>query len=225
MDLEHGLTGHSRFLLDAQQDLAAHHHAREPGFGRALAGNRLDLPSPSQDCDPVCDLQHLLELVRDEDDRLPLLLQSADDLEQFGRLLGCQHCSGLVEDEDLGTAVERLQDLDALLLADADVLHVSLRVHGKAEALGELPHPLDRGVVIEQHSGMRRLAGEHDVLGNGHDRDQHEVLVHHPDPVPDRLAGRPECDRLPADQDLAAVRLVQPVDDVHERRLARAVLT
>ena len=38
------------------------------------------------------------------------------------RLLRREHRRRLVEDQDVGAAVERLQDLDALLLADADVL-------------------------------------------------------------------------------------------------------
>ena len=38
-----------------------------------------------------------------------------------------QHRRGLVEDEDVGAAVERLQDLDALLLADRDVLRRARR--------------------------------------------------------------------------------------------------
>src|SRR5713101_4059619 len=142
LDFEQRLARGSRFLFDTQQDLAAHHHARESRLRRALAGNRLDLPSPSQDRDPICDLDDLLELVRDEDERLALRLQPADDLEQLGRLLGCQDGCGLVEDEDLGSAVERLQDLDSLLLADADVLHARLRVDGKPEPFGELADSL-----------------------------------------------------------------------------------
>ena len=50
---------------------------------------------------------------------LPCSIRLLDDLEQLVRLLRRQHGGRLVEDEDVGAAVERLQDLDALLLADA----------------------------------------------------------------------------------------------------------
>ena len=99
------------------------------------------------------------------------------------RLLRRQHGRRLVEDEDVGLAVERLQDLDPLLLADADVLDPRVRVDGEVERVGELLHALLGRVVVEQHAGVRRLLGEHDVLGHRHDRDEHEVLVHHADPA------------------------------------------
>ena len=50
------------------------------------------------------------------------------------------------------------------------------------------------------------------------------MLVHHPDPLLDRVAGRVHHDRLAADPDLPLVRRVEPVEDVHQRRLAGAVL-
>ena len=57
-----------------------------------------------------------------------------------------------------------------------------------------------------------------------HDRDEHEVLVHHPDPAADRVLRGAEADALALEQDLALVGPVEPVDDVHQRRLAGAVL-
>ena len=50
------------------------------------------------------------------------------------------------------------------------------------------------------------------------------MLVHHPDTGVDRSARRAEAHRLPADLDLALVRVIEPVEDVHQRRLAGAVL-
>ena len=81
--------------------------------------HRRDRLSAAERRDPVGDLEHLVQLVRDEDDRRALPRQRADDLEELVRLLRRQHGGRLVEDQDLGAAIERLQDLDALLLADA----------------------------------------------------------------------------------------------------------
>ncbi len=50
------------------------------------------------------------------------------------------------------------------------------------------------------------------------------MLVHHADAEADRPAGRADLDLLAAEQDLALVGLVEPVEDVHQGRLARAVL-
>ena len=49
-------------------------------------------------------------------------LQRREHREQVARLLRGQHGRRLVEDEDPGAAVQRAQDLDALLHADRDVL-------------------------------------------------------------------------------------------------------
>ena len=64
-----------RRLLDAQQHLAADHRAGERLLGRALARHRLDLLAAPQDGDPVGDLEHLVQLVADEDDRLAVGLR------------------------------------------------------------------------------------------------------------------------------------------------------
>ena len=50
------------------------------------------------------------------------------------------------------------------------------------------------------------------------------MLVHHADPVVDRVLRRAEGHGLPADDDLALVGLIEAVEDVHERRLPGAVL-
>ena len=187
-------------------------------------GQRLDLLAAPQHGDPVRDLGHLVQLVADEDDRLALLGQALDDREQLLRLLRRQHRGRLVEHEDVGAAVERLQDLDALLLADGDVLDDRARVDGEPEPRRDLAHALLGRRVVEQDAVVHRLGREHDVLGDRHHRDQHEVLVHHADAVLDRGLRRAELGRLAVDQDLALVRPVEAVEDVHQRRLAGAVL-
>jgi hypothetical protein len=62
-----------------------------------------------------------------------------------------------------------------------------------------------------------------DVLGDGEDRDQHEVLVHHADAGGHRVPGRRRSP-VAVDEDLALVGLVEPVEHVHQRALAGTVL-
>ena len=71
-------------------------------------------------------------------------LEVAQDLEQLQRLLRRQHRGRLVEDQDVGLPVERLQDLDALLLADRDVGDQRIGVDLEVEAARELAHALVR---------------------------------------------------------------------------------
>ena len=72
--------------------------------------------------DLVGDREHLVELVRDEDDRQALGLELAQVAEQLVDLLRHQHRGRLVQDQDAGAAVEHLEDLHPLPVADAEVL-------------------------------------------------------------------------------------------------------
>ena len=89
---------------------------------------------------------------------MPSLRQRAQDLEQLRRLLRREHGGRLVEDQDVRLAVERLQDLDALLLADGDVLDARVRVDVEAEASRRAPRTRScGGAVVEQDAAPRRL--------------------------------------------------------------------
>ena len=85
---------------------------------------------------------------------------------------GVRTARRLVEHEDLRAAVERLEDLDALLLGDGDVLDARVGIDREAEAVGELAHAAPGLADVEQHPGVRRLLGEDDVLGHRHHGDR-----------------------------------------------------
>ena len=150
--------------------------------------------------------------------------QPAQDGEDLRRLLGRQHGRRLVEDEDPGLAVERLEDLDPLLPADRQRPTLA---SGSISNPNRLPSSMIRrraSLAVEEDRVGHRLLAEEDVLGDGQHRDEHEVLVDHADAAGDRVGGSGDLDRLAVEQDLALVRRRQPVEDVHQRRLAGAVL-
>ena len=123
----------------------------------------------------------------DEDDRDALLRQRPDDLEQLACFLRGQHGSRLVEDDNVGVPVQRLHDLDALLLPDGDVFDPRVRVDRELERVGDVAHASLRRALVDEDARVCRLVREHDVLGDGHHRNQHEVLVHHADAALDRI--------------------------------------
>ena len=133
-DVEHDVAGRGGRLVDGEGHVAAHHQRGEGllgGLGRV--GLTDHLPAPEHD-DAVGDGEHLAELVGDEDDRLPLLHQALDHREELVDLAGREHGRGLVEDEDVGLAVERLDELDALLLADRQVADDGVRDRSRARS-------------------------------------------------------------------------------------------
>ena len=220
-----GRSGRVRFAaIDGQRHLAADHQLGEVFLVRlgwdALAD---DLAAPD-DRDPVRDLEDLVQLVADEDDAVALGRQAPQDLEDLLRLLRRQHRGRFVEDEDLRVAVERLQDLDPLLPADRQRADLDLRVDFEAEPATEVDDALVGLLAIEETAADGGLLAEDDVLGDAQDRDEHEVLMDHADPAADRVRRPGQVDLGAVDEDLALVRAREPVEDVHQGRLARAVL-
>ena len=131
-----------RGLLDPQHDLAADHERARPSGVAPSRGTVSICLALAEDGDPVRDLEHLVQLVADEDDRLPVGLERADDREELARLLRREDGRRLVEDQDLGAAVERLQDLGALLHPDADRRDARFGPHREAELRRELADAL-----------------------------------------------------------------------------------
>ncbi len=108
-------------------------------------------------------------------------------------LLRHEHGRGLVEDDDLGTSVEDLQDLDPLPLADTEVFDELVGVEPEAVRVGD---PLDLG-ACGITDPVHLLGAEHDVLGDSEVVGELEVLEDHADPVldgarPGRTSG-PRC--------------------------------
>src|SRR5207302_9409701 len=64
---------------------------------------------------------------------------------------------------------------------------------------------------------------ERQVLKLSQKLDQLKTLVHHTDPMLDRMGGRRDGDALPVQLDTARGRLDQAVDGAHQRGLSRAV--
>ena len=221
LDPKDRLADLDRRLLEPEQDRPADHHLGELGLrgvGRACLP---DDPPAAEDRDAVRDLHDLVELVADEHDgpsRLPELPQVA---EQVLRLVRGEHRRRLVQDQDLDTPVEGLQDLDALFLADREVLDDGARIDSEGVRLGELGDALPRGVDIETGSP---LLAEDDVLGDREGIDEHEVLVDHADPERDGVSRRADLHLLAPHADAAAVRRVHAVEHPHQSRLAGPVL-
>ena len=176
-------------LVDGELDRSADHQLCQLGLAGGLRCRRGDDRATADHGDPVRDGDHLFELVRDEDDGRPVVAQGSHDADQLVDLLRGQHRGGLVENQDLGVVGECLDDLDTLLHSHRDVLDDRFGVDGEPVPFGHLMHEVSRLVPVENAQTAGRLAAEHDVLGDGEDRHQHEVLVHHPDPGGDGVAG------------------------------------
>src|SRR5215213_303364 len=99
-----------------------------------------------------------------------------------------------------------------------------VRIDGELEFFGELSD-LRGGAFEIECDRAAWLRAEHDVLGDSHRLDEHEVLVDHADAERDSIVRRFNVSHLAVEEDLAAVRSVEAVSDAHRSRLPRTVLT
>src|ERR1700741_3340032 len=99
-----------------------------------------------------------------------------------------------------------------------------VRIYREFEFFRELPDFC--GIIPEVEREIRSGFGaEHDVLGDSHRLNQHEVLVDHADAEGNRIVRRFDISNLAVDDDLAAVCRVEAVSNTHRRRLPGAVFT
>ena len=152
--------------------------------------------------------------------------QAREDLEELGRLLRRQHGGRLVQHEDLGAAVERLQDLDALLLADADVLDACIRVDREARSAPASSRTRASRAARSRAARRRASAPPPRTMFSATVITGISMKCWCTIPIPAAIASFAESNAtgFPFDPDLALVGPVEPVEDVHQRRLAGAVL-
>ena len=103
-----------------------------------MGGDRVNVFAFAKDRDAVRDLQHFVQFVRDENDRLVIRLHRAHDFKQFFCFLRGQYGSRLVQDKDVRSAVECLDDLDCLFLRDRHVVDFFIRVDLESVFIGNL---------------------------------------------------------------------------------------
>ena len=199
LDLEDraGRVGRRRGRPSSETSRPTISSARSSSFGLGRDPLADDLAAPD-DRDPVGDLEDLVELVADEDDAVALGREAAQDGEDLLGLLRRQDGRRLVEDEDPGLAVERLEDLDPLLPADRQRADLGVGVDLEAEPPAELDDPPLGLLAVEEDRVGHRLFAEDDVLGDGEDRDEHEVLVDHADAAGDGVGRAGQVDLLPS---------------------------
>ena len=154
----------------------------------------------------------------------PCALQLPEDAEEMVGLVGRQHAGRLVEDQRVGAAIERLQDLHALLQADRqladDRVGIDLqrvfaleplqlaRAHARCRAFSSVPPSTPSMTFSSTVNGSTSMKCWCTM------------------PMPAAIAASEEWigDLLAVDADRAGVGMVEAVEDRHQRRFAGAVL-
>ena len=191
--------------------------------GRLRAGLADDL-APADDRDPVGDGRTSRSLWVMKTIEVPLSRSSRMTRIRSSVSCGVSTAVGSSRMSTLASCISALTISTRCWMPTGQVSDERVGRDRQAVALGDLGHVAPGPPAVQEAEGLGVLVAEGDVLGDGEDGDQHEVLVHHADAGRHRVARTLEGDRLAVDQDLAPVGLVEPVEHVHQRALAGAVL-
>ena len=163
-----------------------------------------------------------MQLVGDEDDGLAVGAHVAHDLEQAVRLLRGQNGGRLVEDQDLRSAEQNLDNLDGLLLRNGKIVDLGHRIEVEAILFADGGNLLCRSANVEL---ALFLQTENDILRDRQDIDQLEMLMDHADAVGKGVLGGADLDLHAVFQNVPLLRHVDTGQHVHQRGLAAPVFS
>ena len=138
------------------------------------------------------------------------------------RLIRGQNPGRFVQNQDIGLPIERLEDFHPLLVTHRQILDQRVGVHVQLifprQIRQHLARPREGGV---QH---RAILGPQDhVFQNREILHQLEMLEHHANAGANGALAVGNGGQLAIHQYLPGIGLVKPVEDRHQRRLARAI--
>ena len=196
-----------------------HHVLAAGGLRRELAGER----TVAQAGDLVGEHLHLVEAVRDVEGGAAIGAHPVDVGVELLRLAVGQRRGRLVEDQDARLGGGGAGDLHQLLLRLGQARDLGARVDRIVDEV-QVPGRLGAGGGPVDRDAAADLGAEEDVLGDGELGDEVDLLRSDGDAGGLRLLRAREADRLAVEAELARGRAEAAAEDVHQRRLAGAVL-
>ena len=159
----------------------------------------------------------------DEDNRPPFRLELAHQRQKVLDLRRGEHGGRLVENQDVGAAIEQAQDLQ-------DLAHVDRRVDGLQPPVdrdaGKRGDPFRFGLClapVDQAAEPHGFARQNQVLEKRQRRRQHELLMDQADAAREGVGRAFQLDRPIVEDHGSLVRSVDALQDAHQRRLAGPV--
>src|SRR5579883_587108 len=213
-----------RWFLHPQQHVAPHHHARNLFLVRLFGYEMANHLAPAQHRDIIGDFQHLTQLMGDENNRLAAFHQSAQHDKEIVGLLWRQHAGRLIENQDIGAAIQHFENLDPLLQTNRQIAGAGAGINRQPILRRKFADIRVSFGCVEDINVVDWLATQRDILTHRQWRDQHKVLMHHADAKRNGVAWARDVRQLAIDIDFTGIWAQQTVEDVHQRGFAGAVL-
>src|SRR5437016_5902736 len=115
LDMQHNRTWMRGSLIHAQQNFAPHHHASDFGLVGLASYQVARVLATPQHGDVIREFQHLTQFVGNKDNSFTFIYQATQDTKKLKGLLWCQNTRWLVHNQNVSSAVEHFENLDALL--------------------------------------------------------------------------------------------------------------
>ena len=180
-------------------------------------------PAIAQHRDALANLGELAHAMRDVDDRHAGAGHAADDLEQAIDLPRRQCRRRLVHHEHAGAPEQGLRHFDHLLFGDAEAIDAAIRIDLQAHFVQAAASRLAKAGAVDD-ARPSRLVAEQDVFGDGELRNEAQFLVDGRDAERLGVARRSDRHRRALEKDFPGILRVRAAENLHQRRLARAVL-
>jgi hypothetical protein len=202
----------------------AHHHFNKFVTLHALCGGGAHLFTVPEYRYAVAESGNLVELVGNKDKTMPFLDHFAENDKKIIHFLGGKNGGRFVENDNSGPAVKRLDYLYPLLLPDREVSDQIVGIYLQAVFGGEVADAFTHGLEIKDQPGAVGMAKCH-ILGDGHGRNKHEMLMDHTDSRGKSIGGRVKVLHNAVKANGAAVNLVHTVEYFHEGAFACSVFS
>src|SRR3984957_18600843 len=210
--------------LHSQRQFASGDQFVELCVGTSVHDVGRDDLAVSHDGETISDGSDLFHTMRNIDDRLARISPSPDHLEQAVALLRRQARRRLVECDDAASSRQRAANLDELTIGHAELGDGRI----DPEMRCERPENLDGRLAVPsaRHNVQSGRLAEKNILRHIELWNEAEFLAHKSDAKRQRMAGALDLNgpkRI--DLDFARIGWNDAEQKLHQRRLARAVLT
>ena len=210
------LIGAGVFFVIAFRKLSPNHKIGKFLFGCIVDIHRCNGTSGTKHGYAVRNAHNLTHFMRDEDNGFTLSRQGVHDIKETLDLNVGEYGGWFVKNEEVGTAVQNLENLNSLLFTNGHLGDLCVKVDLKAIASSQ-SFNIFLVLLFLHNRRCVHLGSEDDIFQSCHGLYQHEVLMHHANSLLHGITGRVYLDFFSVHEYLSRRRSIKTHKAVHER--------